>query len=309
MKYAFQGVKKTRFIHIEASALTSINKTCLSGSKCQQTVGYMINDAQVTDRLDPGGCVTIIHNDNVSVEPLVSKLLPAVQFLKKKRVAKRVKRKCFLSHLVKGLEDGNLPGEECFIGKDRFDIFPDNVADKQRGESRTCSADKHRGESRIFSAHKHREGRSTCSRVETASDTLSVSNIIKKYFKPHEEVTSDSEINSGTSRMVSHQLKATTYDNCSNITINMKPHWMEATPRRVTVPPYCTRSRSLISGNKSKRTKPGSNIVQAFSKLGILASKQNTNTSVCRVRQKKLALEKSTSVVKNLVFEISDNSD
>ncbi|KAK1352095.1 hypothetical protein POM88_053809 [Heracleum sosnowskyi] len=284
MKYAFQGVKRTRFIHIEASALTSIKKTCLSDSKSKQMAGNMKNDAQVTDRLNPVCRVTSTACGNVSVEPLLPELLPDGRLSKKNRITKRVKKECFPSHLEKGLEDGNLP-EEGFTGKERSDIFPDNIADKHRGE------------------------RSTCSQVETASDTLSVSNIIKKYFNSHDEVTSDSEINSGTIGTSSQQLKPTTYDSFSNIKINATPHWIGAIPRRVTVSPDCTRSRSLVSGNKSKRSKPGKNIVLAFSKLGICSSKQNTNASVCRLRQRKLALQKSTSVVKHLVFEISDDND
>lgn len=285
MKYAFQGVKKTRFIHIEASASTSIKKTCLSDFNSKQVPGNMVNDSQVTDRLDPVCRVTTTACDNVSVEPLVPELLTASRLSKRKRRTKRVKRTCFPCHLEKGLEDKNLPGEECFVRKERFDIFPDNIADK------------------------HREERSTCSQVETASDTLSVSNIIKKYFNSHDEATSDPEINSGTIGTFSQQLKATTYDNCSNRTINATPHWIGSVPRGVTVSPDCTQSRSLISGNKSKRTKPGNYIVLAFSKLGISTSKQNTNTSICRLRRQKLALQKSSSVVKHLVFEISDDND
>lgn len=285
MKYAFWGVKKTRFIHIEASALTSNKKTCPSDSKCKQIAGYMRNDAQVTDRLDPVNRVTSTDCDNVSMEPGLPKLLPAARLLKKKRRMKRVKRKCFPSHLEKGIEDGNLPGEERSTGKERFDIFPDNISGK------------------------HIEERSTSSQAETASDTLSVSNIIKKYFNSRDEVTSDSEINSRTFGTFSKQLKATTYDSCSNIKINTTPQWMGSIPQRVTVSPYCTQSRSLISGKKSKRIKPGSSIVLAFGKLGICSSKQNTNTSICRLRRQKLAVQKSASVVKHLVFEISDDND
>lgn len=285
MKYAFQGVKKTRFIHIEASALTSIRKTCPAECKCKQIVGNMINDPQVADRSDPACPVTSTDGDKISVEPLVPEHLPAARLSKKKRRTKRVKRICLPSHLENGLEDGNFPGQEGFTRKERFDIFPDNIADK------------------------HKEERITCSQVETASDTLSVSNIIKKYFNSHDEVTSDSKINTGTIGTFSQQLKATTYNSFSNITINATPHWIGSIPQRVTVSPNCTQSRSLISGNESKRAKPGNNIVQAFSKLGICASKQNTNSSICRLRRKKLALQKSTSVVKHLVFEITDDND
>ncbi|XP_074331532.1 uncharacterized protein LOC141668528 [Apium graveolens] len=285
MKYAFGAVKKTRFIHIEASALTSNKKTCPSDSKCKQMAGNMINDAQVTARLDPVSRVTSNDCDNVSMEPGVPKHLPDARLLKKKRRTKKVKRKCFPSHLEKGLEDGNLLGEERLMEKERFDITPDNIA------------------------RKHREERSTSSQAETASDTLSVSNIIKKYFNSCDEVTSDSEINSRTFGTFSQKRKATTYNSCSNIKINATPQWIGSIPQRVTVSPDFTQPRSLISGKKSKRIKPGNNIVLAFSKLGICASKQNTNASICRLRRQKLALQKSASVVKHLVFEISDDSD
>lgn len=303
IKYAFQGFKGTWFIFIEACVWSSFEKLHLSDFKAQQIGGHILNDNDVTDTLNPGSFVTSTNKNNLKRRRksriprfhcfkalILLEVLRASHFSKEKKRLKRVNKICFLNHPTKELVDGHLERKEGTSAKSRLGVSPT----RQPSES-----------SEEWNPYSHVE-----SPTETLSESLSVSDIIKKYFSNYDEVTSASETTFGTIGKQSSELpKAITDNNCSKKNINTVPQYTPTTPRRVIVSSYLTRRRSLASNDKPKKTEVGKCLAIASSNLGISASNKRHESSICGLRQRKLSLHKYSSVVKSLVFEISDEDD
>lgn len=142
-----------------------------------------------------------------------------------------------------------------------------------------------------------------CSLVEASSQTLSepvsVSGIIKKYFSGYDEVTSITE----------GQFKSRTDEGWSNLPIDIIPQSAEKTPPTMVVTPFPAKASSGPSRDKHKRREVGKCLVMASNNLGMSASKRKPTVSVHQYRERRVSILRSSSLVRSLVFEISDEDE
>ena len=87
------------------------------------------------------------------------------------------------------------------------------------------------------------------------------------------------------------------------------PQFRPKTPLRILHFPLLTDIRSKPSRNKFKRTEVGKCLVVASNKLGISANTQKYASDLCRLGDQKLSVPKSSSLVRGIVFEISDGDE
>ncbi|XP_009770336.1 uncharacterized protein LOC107822478 isoform X4 [Nicotiana tabacum] len=133
----------------------------------------------------------------------------------------------------------------------------------------------------------------TESHCEDLSETVSVSGIIRKYFSSHDEVNSSLRYShEGACTLQGEQTRTGTYLRDLNVELALLSSFPAKTPPQISDSPLPNASVSRASINKSKRIEIGSRIISA--------SKSHSS-----VRCRRL-LPKSASLIRSLVFEMSD---
>uniref|UniRef100_A0A5B7BWV2 Uncharacterized protein n=1 Tax=Davidia involucrata TaxID=16924 RepID=A0A5B7BWV2_DAVIN len=301
IKHAFQGLKGTWFLHIEACPWGGFDKRGLSKCVAAEVRDHTFNGSDVADSLESEYCTTSTNKNstkckekkrNVRRYPCLKAVLQEIirtgHLSKKKKKRKRANKNHFLTYTVNGLQKEHLDRNEGVTADKRFGL----LASRTEGEH----------------AEKWNSNPMVENPSETLSETISVTCIIKKYFSDYDEVTSSSNVTSrATQNRPVEQLKTRADDNCSNIQVGAMPQFINKTPPRMLLFPSPTGPSSETSRDKLKRTEVGKRLVVASNYLRISARKQKPATGFCRSRGGKSVVPKSSSLVRSIVFEISGN--
>ncbi|OIS97795.1 PREDICTED: uncharacterized protein LOC109233159 isoform X2 [Nicotiana attenuata] len=132
------------------------------------------------------------------------------------------------------------------------------------------------------------------SHCEDLSEAVSVSGIIKKYFSSHDEVNSSLRYSyEGAHTLQREQTRTRTYLHDLDVELALLSPFPAKTPLQISdAPPPINERISRASINKSKRIEIGTRIISA-------------SKSLSSVRCRRL-LPKSASLIRSLVFEMSD---
>ncbi|KAG8386014.1 hypothetical protein BUALT_Bualt03G0105000 [Buddleja alternifolia] len=117
---------------------------------------------------------------------------------------------------------------------------------------------------------------------ETFSESVSVSGIIKKYFSDYDEVASSSGLPFTTVRD-RHNERTNSRSDCKYLNIQ--------------------------SEKNCKKPEVGKRLLRASDNLGLSPSDQRPALSFCKLSDRKSPCHKSSAIVRNLVFEIAQESD
>lgn len=305
IKYAFQGKKGAWFLHVHARPLSD-----LSGSDLPKGVA-LYNGSKDTVYLEPpnflasngetetrgGGKRKSLGRSNC-LKPFQQELLSAVSLPKEKTNKRRKK----LHHL-------ECTASEIKRGCDGRNETPGVTAKENSGLC--ASADE----------VEPREGLNSNPMVEAPSDmsseVISVSGIIKRYFPSSHEVSNfgspssfDVNVTHTTFQgQKEEQLNTRTDDKCSSVEVYVLPEFTVKTPPRILPPPLVAARTPDSLKAKLERSRVGKRLVLASSNLRISGSKQKPAISRCRFRDGKMLEPNLSSMVRNLVFDMSDNDD
>jgi hypothetical protein len=311
IKYAFQGKKGAWFLHVQARPLSNLSGSDLPKGVAGKFVQHMYNGSKDTVYLEPpnfrasigetetrgGGKRRSLGRSNC-LEPFRQELLSAVSLPKEKTNKRRKK----LHHL-------ECTASEIKRGCDRGNRIPGVVAKENSGFC--ASADE----------VEPREGLSSNPMVEApsekSSEVISVSGIIKRYFPSSNEVSSfssplsfDVNVTHRTFQgQKEEQLNTITDDKCSSIQVDVLPEFTVKTPPRILTPPLVAAQTPNSLKAKLERSRVGKCLVLASSNLRISGSKQKPAISLCRLRGEKMLEPNFPSMIRNLVFEMSDSDD
>ncbi|KAL6975188.1 hypothetical protein U1Q18_023983 [Sarracenia purpurea var. burkii] len=305
MKHAFQGSKGTWFIHVEACPRSDSDKWGISKRLAAEIRNQTFNSSNVTDSLEPRNCDSANKNHaNCKRKNRGIKRIPCLKFVpqlilgtiylskrkkKKKKKKKRVKKTQFLHRTVKGLEMCSHGGNEGSTAKER-EFVPSRMEDDGR--------------------QKCQSGATLETHSETSLETASVSGIIKKYFSDYDDVTFSSDFKSKANQSPrEEQLMLGTGDNCSQAEGSALQEFTPKTPPRILPFPLATDLSCEISRAKFKRTEVGKRLLLASNKLGVSASMQRPTAGPLRFGDRKLSVSKSSSLVRTVVFEMSDDDE
>ncbi|KAG5550979.1 hypothetical protein RHGRI_009414 [Rhododendron griersonianum] len=299
IKHVFQGVKGAWFSHIEVCSQS--DKSGLSECLAAEIRDQTSNSCNVTDSLQRENSLSSAKNNNSSCRRTKrgTKRIPHLKsvlqlafgrvHLSKRKKRKRVKKNYFLHPTVEGLEESLSVGNEGDIVTERK-LFA-SITEGDQNEARKSNA--------------LLENPS-----ETFSETVSVSGIIKKYFSDYEEVTFCSNYTPRAYKSQRReQMTAATNDNCSGAKASAMPQFTPKTPPRSLPSPLPTDLSCKTSRNKIKRPEVGKRLVVASNKLSISASMRKSATGLCGRRDRKLLVPQSSSLVRSIVFEVSDNDE
>ncbi|KAL0399115.1 UNVERIFIED_CONTAM: hypothetical protein Sradi_2254800 [Sesamum radiatum] len=146
---------------------------------------------------------------------------------------------------------------------------------------------------------------------ETFSESVSVSGIIKKYFSDYDEVASSSGFPSTT---VCNRYKERLTNRADRKTLNIRSGIMS--PVTCHIPPQVSQDVPLekpsseASREKLREPEVGKRLLLASDSLGLTPSNQQPALSLCRYSDGKSPFRKnSAAIVRNLVFELTDDSD
>ncbi|PSR95536.1 Cell wall integrity and stress response component 3 like [Actinidia chinensis var. chinensis] len=282
IKYAFQGSKGTWFLHMEAYSQSGFDKSGLSECLDTEIRDQPSNSSDIKDCREPKNFVSSAKTNNVNCKgkrrgkkgilSLKASLRVILGFVHSKRKKmKRVKKNHFLNSTIKGNETGEL--------------FASSTE-----EWRSSAILENPG--------------------ETTSATVSVSGIIKKYFSDYEEVTLSSNFTTREKQSQCKEQSTTGVDDTrSEAKFSPMTQFTPKTPPRILLFPLATDISSKPSRNKFKRTEVGKRLVVASNKLRISASTQKSASGLCRFGDRKLSVPKSSSLVRGIVFEISDSDE
>ncbi|KAF7145832.1 hypothetical protein RHSIM_Rhsim04G0012300 [Rhododendron simsii] len=297
IKHVFQGAKGAWFSHIEVCSRRVSDKSVLSECLAAEIRDQTSNSCNVTDSLQPENSLSSAKNNNSSCRRTkrgtqrIPRLKSVLQLafgrvhLSKRKKRKRVKKNYFLHPAVKGLKESLRVGNEGDIATER------KLASITEGDQNE--------------AHKSNALLENAS--ETFSETVSVSGIIKKYFSDYEEVTFCSNYTSRAYKSQRReQMMAGTNDTCSDAKASAMPQFTPKTPLRSLPSLLPTDLSCKTSRNKLKRPEVGKRLVVASNKLGISASMRKSATGLCGRRD---LVPKSSSLVRSIVFEVSDNDE
>ncbi|XP_058210944.1 uncharacterized protein LOC131323260 isoform X2 [Rhododendron vialii] len=301
IKHVFQGAKGAWFSHIEVCSQRVSDKLGLSECLAAEIRDQTSNSCNIADSLQPENSLSSANMNNSSCRRTkrgtkrIPRLKSVLQLafgrvhLSKRKKRKRVKKNYFLHPTVEGLEESLSVGNEGDIAKER-----ENFASITEGDL-----------NEVRKSNALLENPS-----ETFSETVSVSGIIKKYFSDYEEVTFCSNYTSRAYKsQCIEQLTAATNDNCSETKASVMPQFTPKTLPR-SLPSLLPTDRSCkTSRNKIKRPEVGKRLVVASNKLGISASMRKSATGLCGRRDRKLMVPESSSLVRSLVFEVSDSDE
>ncbi|KAH7843925.1 hypothetical protein Vadar_022451 [Vaccinium darrowii] len=299
IRHVFQGSKGTWFIDMEVCSRRVSDKSGLSECYGAEIRDQTHTSSNIIHALQPKNSVSNTNKSNLSCRQnrrgktripylrSVLQLAIGTIHLSKRKKRKRIKKNHFLHPTVKRFKEGHS------FGNEGGDAVKRKLASMTGGE------------------HTEAWKSSTLSdnTSEAFSETASVSGIIKKYFYDYEEVTlySDYAARANQSQR-REQVPTGTDDNCPEAKASTLPQFTPKTPlRRLRRSPLPADLCCKTSRNKFKRTEVGKRILVASSKLGICASMPQSG--FYRHRNGKLLAPKSSSHVRSIVFEVSDNDE
>lgn len=311
IKYAFQGKKGAWFLHVQARPLSDLSGSDLPKGVARKVVQHMYNGSKDTVYLEPpnlfasigetetggGGKRRSLAGSNC-LKPFQQELLSAVSLPKEKTNKRRKK----LHHL------------ECTASE---------IKRRRNGGNETpgVTAKENSGFCASADEVEPREGLSSNPMVEAPSDisseVISVSGIIKRYFPSSNEVSSfgsplsfDVNVTQGSFQgEMKEQLNTRTDDKCLSVQVDVVPEFTVKTPPRILPPPSLAARTPDSLRAKRERSRVGKRLVLASSNLRISGSKQKPAISLYRYRDGKMLEPNLSSMVRNLVFDMSDSDD
>ncbi|KAK4439691.1 hypothetical protein Salat_0304000 [Sesamum alatum] len=145
---------------------------------------------------------------------------------------------------------------------------------------------------------------------ETFSESVSVSGIIKKYFSDYDEVASSSGFPFTTVRN-RHKEWLNKRADCKNLNSQSgitSPVTCRI-PSRVSQDVWLEKPSSEASRQKLREPEVGKRLLLASDNLGLTPSNRQPALSLCRHSDGKSPFNNSAAIVRNLVFELTDDSD
>lgn len=292
MKFAFQGVRGTWFLYVEARSLTNCNRPLLP-----QFVATDVDYAS-----SPGGSDREFEEKEIGEkglpfhEPSLEGLQRPLNVSKEKKKNKRERKNCYLGYKING------NGIEC-IGPNkntsvptaknvsRHPSFAENVEPREEWASRSMAE----------------------ASSEMSSEAKSVTSIIKRYFPNFNEESkfvspTSSEVTSRANKHSEEECLTKTDDNCSSIQVDSFTQF----PTKGS--PYLFPSLSSTKTGQGarydfNRPEVGKRLVMASGNLGVSPRKQKAAIYLCCMKDGKVLGLNSSSVVKQPQFEISDSED
>lgn len=345
IKYAFQGLKGTWFLHTEVSSLYGSDLLGLSNHVTAETKNHTTDDSDATDPMEPKTSTAIAVRDKSKrkgkkrrrkryhcLKVVQWGLLRTVCFSRKSRRRKRGDSSCFQACRI---ENGCRGSSNNFSGPS---------ANEKSGDCKSWNEGEHRKEwiSKTIESpgernEEHRKEwisktvecpgerdeehrKEWISKMvecpsERSSEVVSVTGILERYFSDLDCMNyyigspSSSEV---TSRVhcsqLNEQFRLTTDGNHSNIQIGATPLCTTKTPASGKAFSRSTDRRTRTSLGKPQKPEVGKRLVTALSTLGVSSSKQRPAISISRFKDGRL-LGLDSSLVRSLVFEMSDDDD
>ncbi|XP_059666568.1 uncharacterized protein LOC132312282 isoform X2 [Cornus florida] len=295
IKHAFQSSKGTWFLHMEAYPWSASDKLGLCECLAAEVGHNTSNGSDITDSQEPENHATCTSKNHKRYKRkktrkkifscptvVLHEILRIIHLLKKKKKKKKKKRRKVKKH--------HFLSNEVVTAEEKFVFFASTTEGEHTEEW-----------------HASPMVDNPC---ETSLETVSVSGIIKKYFSDYDEVISNSD---DTSRAIKNtpeeQLITRRGDNCTNIQVDATAQITAKTRPRMLPFPLSTDPSSQTSRDKLKGAEVGKRLLVASNNLSISGSKQKPVIALHRFRDGKSSEPKSSSLIRRIVFEISDNDD
>ncbi|XP_015879609.3 uncharacterized protein LOC107415735 isoform X1 [Ziziphus jujuba] len=288
MKLAFQGVRRTWFLHVEARSLTNFNRPSLPQFVATD-VGYVSS---------PGKGKRECKEKEIGEKGLqfhelsLERLQRPLNVSEEKKKNKRETKNCYFGYKTNG------NGFEC-IGANKNTLVPT-----------AKSVCEHPASAENVEPREEWASRSMVEAPsEMSSETKSVTSIINRYFPNFKE---DSNFISPTSSEVTSRANKPCREerltNCSSIQVDSFPQYSRKGSSYLLPSPPSTKTGQGARYNFN-RPEVGKRLVMASGNLGISPSKQKTAIYLCRMKDGKVLGLNSSSVVKQPQFEISDSDE
>ncbi|KAF8019645.1 hypothetical protein BT93_G0358 [Corymbia citriodora subsp. variegata] len=290
IKYAFQGIEGTWFIHLDIACLESSSQPC---SHHCIAIGDHVSDVCDTDPLKSQ---SLPLPDNIQImdkygakgshysKPLLPQLQRDIHGLKKK------KRN---NHIWEGCSEEN-----------RSNVVDKNWHSRTEDNPLTGVQSSPKGTSERKSS-SHNEQSNT-----TSSEVISVGGIINRYFTNFSEVnslgsSSGPDFQSGALRL---QMKSKLNYNCPSIQVDASAEYGVETPPRLLTTLSSAEPSPGSLGNAVVRSKVGKSLIMASHNLNTLATPRESVVSLCRSRNRK-QMSRNSLPIKFSVFEISEDDE
>ncbi|KAI3456804.1 hypothetical protein Pfo_013467 [Paulownia fortunei] len=297
LKYAFLGSNGTWFLQMDVHPWSIPDH--IESLKCKGTEVHNLNSAAnfVTDSVRQGDFMMCTDKKRMKckrkkvkiqrfpyLKAAVLKIPAVVCILKRKKEKKNVKRKRKIGCPGQG------PLERPLVEKERLCQFA------TRAEVNW---------SKKWDTNVIAEALS-----ETFSESVSVSGIIKKYFSDYDEVASSSGFPFSTV-WSKHKEQLNSSAECKNLNIqsDILSPVTGLIPPQVSQDVWLEKPSSEASMEKGRKPEVGKRLLLASDGLGLTPSNQQPALSLCRYSDGKSPFRKSAAIVRNLVFEITEEGD
>ncbi|KAI3419870.1 uncharacterized protein J3R85_012981 [Psidium guajava] len=296
IKYAFQGIEGSWFVHLDITCLGSSSLPCLHHCIAR---GDHVSDLCDTD---PWTSQHLLLPDNIQrgdkygakgshhCKPLSPQFQRDTHGPNKKKTN---------NHRLEGCSKGNRTNE---INKNWHSRTDENPFAGIRSTPKGTSEVVQRNERKSSPLNEHSN--------TTSSEVISVSGIINRYFTNFSEVNSLGGPSSPDfrSRPSKLQLKGKFNYNCPSIQVDASAEFAVETPPRLLTTLSSTEPSPGSLSNAITRSRVGKSLLTACHNLGNSATPRESVASLCRSRNRK-HVSRNTLPIKFSVFEISEDDE
>ena len=288
MKHAFEGVRGTWFLHVEARTSSECFKPYLL-NPATEDIECASKASSITEPLGPTDSVTSTDTSDKkgkkgkecrekelqSHKPSLDERTRLVYVSRKNKRKEREREKCFLGYKASGDEAKFL-----YAGSEKVALPANSSYDDQQASRSVTEVPS-----------------------ETFSEVKSVTSIIRRYFPNSNEKTGFS---SPTSSEATSRRKKTKRDHCcSSAKVKSFPKVADQSPSNLLLFPLPANPAEKTLTGSVDRAEVGERLVMATNSLGLFPSKKRSAIHLCR----KARHREAASLIRLSVFDISDSDD
>ncbi|XP_030443658.2 uncharacterized protein LOC115665990 isoform X1 [Syzygium oleosum] len=296
VKYAFQGIEGSWFIHLDITCLECLSQPC---SHHCIAIGNHVSDVCDTD---PSKSQSLLLPHNIQrMDKYGAKgshygkpLLPQLQ-----RDIRGPKKKKRNKHRWEGSSK-----------EDRTNVIDMNWHFRTEENPFTGVQSSPKGTSEVVQLNERKSSTHNEHSNTTSSEVISVGGIINRYFTNFSEVNSFGSPSNPDfqSRALRLQLKSKLNYNCPSIQVDASAEFAVETPPRLLTTLSSTKPSPGSLSNAVIRSRVGKSLIMASRNLGTPATPRGSVVSLCRSRNRKQT-SPNTLPIKFSVFEISEDDE
>ncbi|KAL3736583.1 hypothetical protein ACJRO7_025513 [Eucalyptus globulus] len=296
IKYAFQGIEGSWFIHLDITCLESLSQPCL-----QHCIAIADHVSDVCDT-DPLKSQSLLLPDKIQgmdkygakgshySKPLLPQLQRDIHGAKKKKRS---------NHRWEGCSEEN-----------RSNVVDKNWHSRTEENPFTGIQSSPKGTSEVAQLNERKSSPHNEHSNATSSEVISVGGIINRYFTNFSEVNSFGNPSSPDfqSRALRLQSKSKLNYNCPSIQVDTSAEFAVQTPPRLLTTLSSTEPSPGSLSNSVRRSRVGKSLIMASHNFGTLATPRESLVSLCRSRNRK-QISQDDLPIKFSVFELSEDDE